>query len=162
MSRKKGQIYSAEQKTKIVLELLKEEQTIAQIATKYKITSQSISKWKKQFLENASLAFEPAKAAQEFKNELKSKDEEIEELQKQLGKSVVEKEWLAKKLESSVSLNKRKELIEVELKLTKTRQCKLLHVSRSSHYYQPLPISKQNIKIMHCIDEIATANSAYV
>ena len=44
MSRKKGQIYSAEQKTKIVLELLKEEQTIAQIATKYKITSQSISK----------------------------------------------------------------------------------------------------------------------
>ena len=161
MSRKKGQIYSAEQKTKIVLELLKEEQTIAQIATKYKITSQSISKWKKQFLENASLAFEPAKAAQEFKNELKSKDEEIEELQKQLGKSVVEKEWLAKKLESSVSLNKRKELIEDELNLTKTIQCKLLHVSRSSHYYKPAPISQQNIKIMHSIDEIATVNSEY-
>lgn len=43
MSRKKGQTYSAEQKTKIVLELLKEEETLAQIATKYKITSQSIS-----------------------------------------------------------------------------------------------------------------------
>lgn len=35
MSRKKGQIYSAEQKTKIVLELLKEDQTINQLATKY-------------------------------------------------------------------------------------------------------------------------------
>ncbi|MBD3794220.1 MAG: transposase [Campylobacterales bacterium] len=61
MSRKKSQTYSAEQKTKIVLELLKEDQTIAELASKYKITSQSIMKWKKQFLENASLAFEPAK-----------------------------------------------------------------------------------------------------
>jgi len=53
MRRKKSQTYSAEQKTKIVLELLKEEETIAQIAAKYKITSQSIPKLKKQFLENA-------------------------------------------------------------------------------------------------------------
>lgn len=44
MSRKKGQTYSAEQKTKIVLELLKEDQTIAELASKYKITSQSIMK----------------------------------------------------------------------------------------------------------------------
>jgi len=38
-----------------VLELLKEKDTIAQIATKYKISSQFIAKWKKQFLENAQL-----------------------------------------------------------------------------------------------------------
>ncbi len=56
MSRRKGQIYSAEQKTRIVLELLKEEQTTSQIASKYKITSQSLSKWKQQFLDNATLA----------------------------------------------------------------------------------------------------------
>ena len=161
MSRKKGQSYSAEQKTKIVLELLKEEETIAQIATKYKIASQSITKWKKQFLENASLAFEPTRAAQEFKDEIKSKDEEIAELQKQLGKSVVEKEWLAKKLESSVSLNKRKTLVENELELSKTLQCKLLHISRATHYYKPVPISEHNLKIMHTIDEIATDNSEY-
>jgi len=161
MSRKKGQTYSAEQKTKIVLELLKEEETIAQIAAKYKITSQSITKWKKQFLENASLAFEPAKAVQEFKNEIKSKDEEIEELQKQLGKSIVEKEWLAKKLKSSVSFKERKSLIENGLKLTKTTQCRLLGISRAAHYYKPVPMSKLNLKIMHTIDEIATDNSEY-
>ena len=161
MSRKKGQTYSAEQKTKIVLELLKEEETIAQIAAKYKITSQSIAKWKKQFLENASLAFEPAKAVQEFKSEIKSKDEEIAELQKQLGKSVVEKEWLAKKLESSVSSKERKTLIESGLEITKSIQCKLLSVSRASYYYKPVPISKMNLKIMHTIDEIDTDNSEY-
>jgi len=37
MTRKKCQTYTAEQKTKIVLELLKEEETIVQIATKCKI-----------------------------------------------------------------------------------------------------------------------------
>lgn len=161
MSRKKGQIYSAEQKTKIVLELLREDQTINQLATKYQITAKSIQNWKKQFLENASLAFEPAKAVQEFKDEIKSKDEEIAELQKQLGKSVVEKEWLAKKLESSVSLNKRKTLVENGLELTKTTQCKLLSISRATHYYKAVPVSEQNLKIMHTIDEIATDNSEY-
>jgi len=161
MSRKKGQTYSAEKKTKIVLELLKEEETIAQIAARYKITSQSITKWKKQFLENASLAFEPAKAVQEFKSEIKSKDEEIEELQKQLGKSVVEKEWLAKKLESSVSFKERKTLIENGLELTKSTQCKLLGISRATHYYAPVPMSQLNLKILNTIDEIATNNSEY-
>jgi len=36
--------------------------------------------WKKQFLENASLSFEPAKVVQEYKSELSTKDKEIEEL----------------------------------------------------------------------------------
>ena len=161
MSRKKGQNYSAEQKMKIVLELLKEEQTVSQLATKYKITTQSIGKWKKQFLENASLAFEPARAVQEFKEEIKSKDEEIEELQKQLGKSIVEKEWLAKKLESSISSKERKTLVESGLELSKTRQCELLSISRSSHYYQAVPLSAAAIHLMNRIDEIATDNSEY-
>ena len=42
MARKKGQIYSAEKKVQIVLELLKEDQTIGQLATKYQITTKSI------------------------------------------------------------------------------------------------------------------------
>jgi len=161
MSRKKGQIYSAEQKTKIVLELLKEDQTINQLATKYQITAKSIQNWKKQFLENASLAFEPAKAVQEFKNEIKSKDEEIAELQKQLGKSVIEKEWLAKKLESSVSSKERKALVESGLEVSKARQCALMKINRTSCYYVPTPTSMQDLKIMHSIDEIATDNSEY-
>jgi putative transposase len=161
MSRKKGQTYTAEQKTKIVLELLKEEETAAQLASKYKVTTQTLGAWKRKFLENASLAFEPAKAVQEFKDEIKSKEAEIEELQKQLGKSVVEKEWLAKKLES-LDLSDRKDLVDSKLSnLSVTRQCELLHVSRSCYYYQPLPVSETDLKIMHAIDEIATDNSEY-
>lgn len=161
MSRKKGQTYTAEQKTKIVLELLKEEATAAQLAKKYKVTTQTLGTWKKKFLANASLAFEPAKAVQEFKDELKSKEAQIEELQKQLGKSVVEKEWLAKKLKS-LDLSDRKRLVDSRLgDLPVTRQCELLQLSRASYYYKPVLVSDGNLKIMHAIDEIATENSEY-
>ena len=107
------------------------------------------------------MAFEPAKAVQGFKNKIKSKDEEIEELQKQLGKSIVKKEWLAKKLESLVSSKERESLVEDGLEITKTIQCELLGISRASHYYRPVLMSKINLKILHAIDEIVTENSEY-
>ncbi len=55
---KKKKTYSAEFKSKVVLELLSEEQTIAQIASKYEISAKSLIDWKKQFLDNASLVFD--------------------------------------------------------------------------------------------------------
>ncbi|MDX4050809.1 transposase [Aliarcobacter skirrowii] len=58
MGRKKGQVFSAEFKTRIVLELLEGDATINQIASKHNITVKSIQNWKKQFLENAFLAFD--------------------------------------------------------------------------------------------------------
>lgn len=161
MSRKKGQTYSAEQKTKIVLELLKEEETLAQIASKYKITSTSITKWKKQFLENASLAFDVGGVTKTYKDEIDKLKNENDGLAKALGKATLKAEWAAGKLKSSVSVKERKTLIENGLELTKTTQCELLGISRATHYYKPAPMSEQNLKIMHTIDEIATDNSEY-
>ncbi|MCT7447159.1 transposase [Aliarcobacter skirrowii] len=60
MGRKKGQVFSAEFKTRIVLELLEGDATINQIASKHNITVKSIQNWKKQFFENAFLAFDVA------------------------------------------------------------------------------------------------------
>ena len=100
MARKKGQTYSAEKKVQIVLELLKEEQTVGQLAAKYQITAKSIQNWKKQFLENAAIAMEPAKAISEYKSQLEAKDEEIDQLHKALGKTTIEKDWAVKKLKS--------------------------------------------------------------
>jgi transposase-like protein len=54
---KKQKIYTAEFKTKIVLELLAGDQTVAEIASKHSLISKSIQNWKKVFLANASLAF---------------------------------------------------------------------------------------------------------
>ena len=100
MSRKKGQTYTAEQKTKIVLEMLKEEMTTSQIASKYKITSQSLGKWKQQFLDNASLAFDVGGATKAYRDEIEELKEENDGLAKALGKATIKAEWAAGKLKS--------------------------------------------------------------
>ncbi len=160
MARKKGQTYSAEKKVQIVLELLKEEQTVGQLAAKYQITAKSIQNWKKQFLDNAAIAMEPAKVVTEYKAQLSAKDEEIEELHKALGKSTIEKDWAVKKLKSLDYKTKRL-LIKSELNISLQGQCNMLDISRSSYYYQPKPMNDSNLKILNSIDEIYTDNPEY-
>ncbi|WP_367363840.1 transposase [Candidatus Tisiphia endosymbiont of Nedyus quadrimaculatus] len=47
----KVRIFSAEEKTKIVLELLKEDITLSQLSSKYEVNAKSIRNWKSQFVE---------------------------------------------------------------------------------------------------------------
>ena len=61
MSRKRT-IYSAEFKSKLVLEVLKNEKTLQEIVSTNNITPKNLQNWKKIFLENAEIAMEPAKA----------------------------------------------------------------------------------------------------
>ena len=161
MSRKKGQTYTAEQKTKIVLEMLREEETISQIATKYKITSQSLGKWKTQFLENAFLAFDVAGATKAYREEIEELKTENDGLAKALGKATIKAEWAAGKLKG-LDFDNKKSLIESKHnKISVSEQCKIIGISRSSYYYQTVPMSQENITLLHKIDEIATENSEY-
>jgi putative transposase len=75
MSRKR-KAYSAEFKTKVVLELLAGEQTVAQVASRCEITAKSLTDWKKQFLANASLAFDVGGATKAYKDEIDALKEE--------------------------------------------------------------------------------------
>jgi len=59
MSRKRT-TYSPAFKTKLVLELLKNEQTLSQISSTYNVTPQNLKNWKKVFLDNAEIAMEPS------------------------------------------------------------------------------------------------------
>jgi putative transposase len=161
MSRKKGVVFSAEQKTKIVLEILKEEQTIAQLASKYGVTSKSLHNWKAQFLENASLAFEPAKVVSEYKEQIKVKEEQIDELHKQLGKATIRAEFAEKKLKSLDLSNKRLLIESKHKELSIQEQCDILGLNRASVYYKPKPISNGHIKILNTISEIYTNDSDY-
>ena len=160
MGRKKGQTYSAEKKVQIVLELLKEEQTIAQIASKYQITAKSIQNWKKQFLENASLAFDVAGATKTYKDEIEDLKEENEQLAKALGKATIKAEWAEGKLKS-LDYKTKKALISPKLHISIQDQCDALSVSRSSFYYKPKPMSSHNIQILNAMDEIYTDNPEY-
>lgn len=49
--------YTPEQKAKIVIEVLREERTLNEIAAEYEIHPNQLSRWKAEFLSNAARAF---------------------------------------------------------------------------------------------------------
>ena len=161
MRKKKGKLFSSEEKTKIVLELIREDSPVSVLASKYEVSSKTIQNWKKQFIANASLAFEPAKVLSEYQEELGKLKEQNEELAKTLGKTIIERDWAVGKLKSLDLLNK-KGLVDPKLKsLSQTRQCELLTINRSTIYYKKKPLGKDNLKILNRIDEIYTDNPEY-
>jgi len=89
--------HTDEEKTKIILEVLKEEQTINEIASKYKVHPKSIIDWKKQFLANAAYAMNPDKILKEQKEKLRVKEKHIDELHRQLGDITAQLNWAKKK-----------------------------------------------------------------
>lgn len=90
---KKRRQFSAEFKTKVVLEVLSKVSTVAELGSKYEISPIQISKWKAQFLKNASEAFSDKSEKKD-----REKDKLIEELYKQVGQSKIEVDWLKKKV----------------------------------------------------------------
>ena len=58
--------YSTELKTRLVLEVLKNERTLNEIASANNIIPKNLQNWKATFLANAEIAMEPAKAVKEY------------------------------------------------------------------------------------------------
>ena len=89
--------FTAEFKTKIVVELLREEQSLNEIATKNDISPNQLRNWKKEFLENASKAFSNSKQEREAKQMAKAAQEERQDLMAKVGQLTIENDWLKKK-----------------------------------------------------------------
>jgi transposase-like protein len=93
MSRRRNH-YSNAQKAKIVLEVLKGQKTMAEIASTYGVHPNQIAKWKRQVLEGLPELFsrkEPGGG--------RAQEELIEQLYQQIGQLKVELDWLKKKSE---------------------------------------------------------------
>ena len=82
--------FTSKFKTKVVLESLKERQSISELAQKYELSPAQISSWKKEFLSNSEVIFER-------KNPTKS-DSEVERdgLLRTIGELKVENDFLKK------------------------------------------------------------------
>ncbi len=137
MSRKRT-VYTAEFKTKLVLEVLKEDKTLAEIASANNITAKNLQNWKKIFLENAEVAMEPAKAVKEYKDENAKLQAKIDEYAKTVGQLTVEYNWMQGKLKS-LDLSEKKSMIDKsELKtISVAKQCELIGYNRSNLFYIP-------------------------
>lgn len=96
MERRSRRKFSAEFKTKVVLEALKERHSLEEIARKYEIHPNQIGSWKKEFLAKASLVFT---AENDKTDDKKQQQVLLEKLYSQIGQQKVEIDWLKKKLE---------------------------------------------------------------
>ncbi|BCD91222.1 hypothetical protein fh0823_13610 [Francisella halioticida] len=133
----KRKIYTVEFKTKVVLEVLGNDQTITQLSVKYNITPKNINNWKTAFLENAELAMDPSKSVSQYKKDNAKLQTKIDQYSKKVGQLTIEKEFLEGKL-VSLGLSDRKAMIDPKHKLSVVKQSCLLEVSRAGLYYKPV------------------------
>lgn len=89
--------YPPEFKARLALEAVEGEMTLAEMSASYGLHSNNILNWKKEFVENAPVVFQRKGDAKKAQDEVRRKDEEIEELYKQIGKLTVQVDWLKKK-----------------------------------------------------------------
>jgi putative transposase len=90
--------YTAEFKTKIVIEVLREEATVNEIAAREGISPVLISRWKSEFLENAATIFKKSGTSATEK-ELEAEREHVARLERKVGQLTYEVDWLKKKSE---------------------------------------------------------------
>ena len=152
MSKKRTK-YSTELKTKLVLEVLKGEKPLNEIASENNIIPKNLQNWKATFLANAELAMEPSKAVKEYKDENRELHARLDEYARVVGKITVERDWLQGKL-VSLDLSTKQKLVEVQAdKISLLKQTKLLGISRGYLYTTPV-INEKKIAIKKEIEKI--------
>lgn len=87
--------HTPEEKAKLVIEVLKGERTLNEIATEHEIHPNMLTRWKKEAIEGLPSVFENDNAKR--KKEQKIHEAELEELYTQIGKLTTQNEWLKKK-----------------------------------------------------------------
>jgi Transposase. len=91
---KKRRTWTPEEKATIVLEILREENTLAEIAKKHEVSQQLLSRWKTEFIANMSAVFNKKN---EDVDKLKQEHEDEKELLvKKIGELTLDVDWLKK------------------------------------------------------------------
>lgn len=84
--------YTGEFKTKVVLEVIKGQRTMNEIAEHYSVHPNQIMRWKKQVLAHMPSAFSDGTTQRQREDQLLK-----DELYRQIGQLKVELEWLKKR-----------------------------------------------------------------
>lgn len=84
--------FTVEFKTKVAVEAIKERQTISELGERYELHPTQINQWKREFLENATLAFSNEKEKE------KETEVDVEKLYSKIGQLEMERDFLKKSL----------------------------------------------------------------
>lgn len=91
MSKKRNH-YSAEFKAKVALASLRNDETMAELATRFGVHPTMINGWKRALVESAAEIFQKRHKSK------KQNEAQVDELYRQIGKLQVERDFLSKKL----------------------------------------------------------------
>ena len=93
----KRKIRSGSFKAKVAIAALREQETLAQLSSRFTVHSTQINVWKRQLLEGAESLFGPVGRP---RKEVKGVADEVsvDELYEQIGRLKMELEWLKKKV----------------------------------------------------------------
>ena len=87
--------YTAAFKTKIVLEVLREEKELGEIAAEHNLNPNMVRNWKREFLENAETVFEnPKKLEREAKRKEAALEKKNTQMLKTIGQLTLERDFL--------------------------------------------------------------------
>ena len=155
--------FSAEFKTNLVLQLLKGEKELNVLAVENDIQPNLLRNWKKEFLANASLAFDN-KREDNLREKLAEERKEKAEYAKKVGQLTMQVDWLKKNLKKLSDLTTRANLVR-SLSTTKelpvSTGAKLLGIKRTSVYYGGLPVSQEELECKSIIDHLHTDNPTW-
>jgi len=87
--------YTPKFKSQIVLEILKEEKPMSEIASENGIHTNQLHKWKKQFLQEMPQVFE--KQNKDLEKMKAAYEEQLDDLYTEVGKLTTQLSWLKKK-----------------------------------------------------------------
>jgi len=91
--RRKRRTFSSAFKLKVILDSLKERESLSELSQKYDLHQNQISKWKNDFIENAKSNLVASNKSQD-----NNKDQDVEKLYGKIGKLQMEVDYLKKKL----------------------------------------------------------------
>jgi len=80
-----------------VLEILKEEKQLGELAAEHGVSPNQLRNWRKEFLGNAAKVFSESKQEKDLKAKERALDEERSEIMAKVGQLTIENDWLKKK-----------------------------------------------------------------
>ena len=98
--------WSPQEKANIVLEILREESTLAKISKKYEIAQPVLSRWNADFVANMSFVFD--KKGEDIDRIKKEHEDEKELLIKKIGELSMDVDYLKKKYEQVSQMRRKK------------------------------------------------------
>ncbi len=93
----KRTVYSPAYKAKVVIEVIRGEKQIGEIAAREGINPTMLARWRQEFEDNAARVFDENKREQELKRKEPELEHDRNELLRTVGQLTIERDWLKKK-----------------------------------------------------------------